>query len=222
MRGIKFVDLKDKTFQRHTADDWDLVMTKKEIGDPPIKEKYTDLADRDGVLDQTESMTGAPAFGTRPLSFSFEYLGPIDEWADLFTEIRNFLHGRRMEIHEPDDLKYYYMGRVSVGTPTGGRVKAFTVTVKADTWKYLIIGETTVTEAVSASKQVILTNDWRPVCPTITTTGAVSFEFGGVNYSIAGAGTFRFPRFRLGYGENVVTLIGGSGEITFTYQEGAM
>lgn len=222
MRGIKFVDLKDKTFQRHTADDWDLVMTDKEIGTPAVKEKITDLDDRDGILDQTDSMTGVPTYGTRPLSFSFEYLGAIEEWADLFTEICNFLHGKRVEIHEPDDLNYYYIGRVSVGTPKGGRVKAFSVTVRADTWKYPIGGETVVREAVSASKRIILRNNRRPVSPTITTTGAVSFEFGGVNYSIAGAGTFRFPRFRLNYGENIITIIDGSGELTFTYQEGAI
>lgn len=222
MRGIKFISLKDSAFQRHTADDWGLVMTDKEIGTPAVKEKITDLDDRDGILDRTDSMTGVPAYETRPLSFSFEYLGAIEEWADLFTEICNFLHGQRVEIHEPDDLNYYYIGRVSVGTPKGGRVKAFSVTVRADTWKYPIGSETVVREAVSASKRIILRNNRRPVSPTITTTGAVSFEFGGVNYSIAGAGTFRFPRFRLNYGENIVTIIDGSGELTFTYQEGAI
>lgn len=222
MRGIEFVSLTDATFRRHTANDWDLVMSEKVIGTPAVKEKITELADRDGVLDHTDSLTGVPAYETRELSFAFEYLGAIEDWADLFTEIRNFLHGRRLKIHEPDDPNYYYLGRVSVSDPTGGRVKSFTVTVRADTWKYPITGETTITETVAASKVIILPNNWRPVCPTITTTGAVTFTFGGVNYSIAGAGTFRFPRFRLGYGANRVTIVSGSGKITFTYQEGAI
>lgn len=222
MRGIEFVSLTDDLFRRHTADDWGLVMSAKVIGTPAVKEKIIDLADRDGVLDYTESLTGVPAYETRELSFTFEYLDSIDEWADLFTEIRNFLHGRRMKIHEPDDPNYYYIGRATVSDPSGGLVKTFTVTVRADTWKYPITGETRVTEAVTTSRTIILMNNWRPVCPTITTTGAVTFEFGSVNYSIAGAGTFRFPRFRLGYGANRVTILSGSGEITFTYQEGAI
>lgn len=222
MRGIEFVSLTDDAFRRHTADDWGLVMSAKVIGRPAVKEKITELADRDGVLDHTESLTGVPAYETRELSFKFEYLGAIEDWADLFTDIQNFLHGRRLKIHEPDDLKYYYVGRASVSEPSGGLVKAFTVTVRADTWKYPITGETVITETVTASKEIILPNNWRPVCPTITTTGAVTFTFGGVNYSIAGAGTFRFPKFRLRYGANEVRIVSGSGEITFTYQEGAI
>lgn len=222
MRGIEFVSLTDETFRRHTADDWGLVMSSKVIGTPAVKEKIIELADRDGILDQTEALTGVPAYETRELSFTFEYLDAIEEWPDLFTEIRNFLHGRRLKIHEPDDPKYYYVGRVSVGDPSGGLVKVFSVTVRADTWKYPITGETVISETVTTSKVIILPNNWRPVCPTITTTGAVTFEFGGVNYSIAGAGTFRFPRFRLGYGANRVTIVSGSGKITFTYQEGAI
>ena len=222
MRGIEFVSLTNDVFRRHTADDWGLVMNTKIIGTPAVKERTVELSDRDGVLDFTESLTGVPAYGTRELSFSFEYLVSIEDWSDLFTEIRNFLHGRRMKIFEPDDPNYYYIGRVSVSNPSGARVKSFTIIVKADTWKYPIAGETTITEPVRASETISLMNNWRPVCPTITTTGAVSFEFGGVNYSIAGAGTFRFPRLRLGYGENEITIISGSGEITFTYQEGAI
>lgn len=222
MRGIEFVSLTDETFRRHTADDWDLVMSAKVIGTPAVKEKIIDLADRDGVLDHTEALTGVPAYGTRELSFTFEYLDAIEDWPDLFTEIRNFLHGRRMKIFEPDDPNYYYLGRVSVSDPSGGLVKVFSATVRADTWKYPITGETVVIEPVKASGEIILRNNWRPVCPTITTTGAVTFAFGGVNYSIAGAGTFRFPRLRLSYGNNIVKIVSGSGEITFTYQEGAI
>lgn len=222
MRGIEFVSLTNTTFKRHTADDWGLVMSEKVIGTPKVKTKTVELADRDGVFDFTESLTGVPAYGTRELSFTFEYLDSLKDWPEIIDDIRNFLHGRRLKIFEPDDPNYYYIGRVSVGDPSSGLVKVFSVTVTADTWKYPISGETTVTEAVEASKTIVLLNSWRPVCPTITTTDAVTFEFGGVNYSIAGSGTFRFPKFRLSYGANVVTIVSGSGEITFTYQEGAI
>lgn len=222
MRGIEFISLSNDTLRRHTADDWGLVMSEKVIGTPDVKLKTIDLADRDGVLDYTDALLGVPTYGTRGLSFTFEYLDSLDEWTRLFTEIRNMLHGRRMKIFEPDDRDYFYLGRVTVGDPSGGRVKAFSVDVMADTWKYKATGETTVREAVTASKTIILPNDWRPVTPTITTTGAVTFEFGGANYSIAGAGTFRFPKLRLAYGSNRVTIVSGSGEITFKYQEGAI
>lgn len=222
MRGIEFIDLSNDTLRRHTADDWGLVMNGKAIGTPPPKEKYIELADRDGDLDFTDALTKFPAYGMRGLSFDFEYLDDPKEWTELFTEIRNFLHGRRLKIFEPDDPDYYYLGRVSVGDPSGGLVKAFSVTVKADTWKYKATGETVITAPVEAGKTIILPNDWRPVSPIITTTGAVTFSFGDVNYSIAGAGDFQFPKLRLTYGSNRISIVSGSGEITFKYQEGAI
>lgn len=222
MRGIEFISLSNDTLRRHTADDWGLVMSEKIIGTPEVKTKTIDLNDRDGVLDFTDALIGVPAYNTRELSFTFEYLDSIEKWTTLFTEIRNFLHGRRLKIFEPDDSKYYYLGRASVSDPSGGLVKTFSVNVRADTWKYKATGETVITESVAASKAIILSNDWKPVSPTIMTTGAVSFEIGGVIYSIAGSGTFQFPQIRLAYGSNRFNIISGSGEITFKYQEGAM
>ncbi len=222
MRGIEFIDLRNDALRRHTADDWGLVMSEKIIGTPEVKMKTRELADRDGILDYTDALLGVPTYNTRELSFTFEYLDSLDKWTRLFTEIRNIVHGRRMKIFEPDDPDYFYLGRVNVGDPSGGRVKVFSVDVMADTWKYKAAGETTISEVVTASKTIILPNDWRPVCPTITTTGAVTFEFGDTRYSVTGAGVFRFPKIRLAYGANRINIVDGSGEITFKYQEGAI
>lgn len=222
MRGIRFTDLNDDTYSRHTADDWDLVMAEKNIGTPAVKYKSVELNDRDGVLDFTTALRGVPSYGTRTLSFRFDYLGSHDGWTALFTEIKGFLHGRRVKVQEPDDEAYYYLGRVSVSDPTGGLVKSFTVTVTADTWRYKNGPITAATWPVIAGSTIMLTNDWRPVCPTITTTGTVTFTYGGRIYSLAGAGTFQFPTMMLGYGMNTIEVSDGTGEITFTYQEGAI
>ena len=159
MRGIEFIDLSNDTLRRHTADDWGLVMSAKVIGRPEEKRKVVTLNDRDGDLDFTDALTGVPAYGTRELYFTFEYLDDPKEWTELFTEICNFIHGRRLKIFEPDDQDYYYLGRASVGDPSGGLVKAFTITVTADTWKYKATGETVVTEAVKAGKTIVQPND---------------------------------------------------------------
>lgn len=222
MRGIRFTDLNDPTYSRHTADDWGLVMSEKIIGTPSIKTKTIDLTDRDGVLDFTTALRGVPSYGTRTLSFTFEYLDSPAEWSALITEIRGFLHGRRLMIQEPDDDEYYYLGRVTVGNPSGGLVKEFTVTVNADTWKYKNGAITSATWPATAGAYIVLVNDWRPVCPIIATTGAVTFEFGEKLYSIAGAGEFQFPTIMLTHGVNTIKVVSGVGDITFTYQEGAI
>lgn len=222
MRGIRFINLTDDTYSRHTADDWGLVMAEKIIGTPALKSKTVELNDRDGVHDFTTALRGVPSYGTRLLSFRFEYLDSPDDWTALFTEIRGFLHGQRLKIQEPDDENYYYLGRVTVSDPSGGLVKSFTVTVTADTWKYKNGAITSATWSATAGTSIMLANDWRPVCPKITTTGAVTFTFRGRIYSIAGAGTFQFPTIMLMHGVNTLEITEGTGEITFTYQEGAI
>lgn len=222
MRGIMFSDANDTTFSRHTADDWGLVMVKKIIGTPALKGKTVELDDRDGVLDFTTALRGVPSYEARELRFDFEYLDAPEDWTKLFTEIRGFLHGRRVKIQEPDDDEYYYLGRAQVEDPEGELVKSFTVTVIADTWKYKNGNPTTITRTVSAGTTISLVNDWRPISPSITTNGTVSFSFKNTIYSISGAGSFRFPTLILTYGVNTIEVLSGSGEITFTYQEGAI
>lgn len=222
MRGIKFTTLYDDTYSRHTADDWGLVMAEKTIGTPTLKYKFVDLSDRDGVLDFTTALRGVPSYGTRRLTFRFEYLDAPEDWTKLFTEIRGFLHGQRMKIQEPDDEDYYYLGRVTVSDPSGGLVKEFTITVIADTWKYKNGPITEVTWPATTGSTIVLLNDWRPVSPKITTTGAVTFVHDDKIYSIAGAGTFQFPTIALKHGSNIVYISEGTGDITFTYQEGAI
>ena len=222
MRGIKFTTLYDETYSRHTADDWGLVMAEKIIGTPTLKYKFVELSDRDGVLDFTTALRGVPSYGTRRLTFRFEYLDAPEDWTRLFTEIRGFLHGQRVKIQEPDDEDYYYLGRVTVSDPEGGLIKTFTVTVIADTWKYKNGPITEATWSATAGSTIVLPNDWRPVSPKITTTGAVTFSYDDKIYSIAGAGTFQFPTITLMHGVNTIEIVEGSGEITFTYQEGAI
>lgn len=221
MRGITFTDLSTSA-SKHTGSDWDLVMSKKEIGTPKVKRKAIDLPDRDGILDYTTALRGVPSYETRTLSFTFEFCGSLDIWTALFTEIRNFLHGKRLRIDEPDDIAYYYLGRAEVSDPSGSVVKTFEVTVTADTWKYPASGETTISGTITTDGTLNLPNDWRPVVPKVTATATCAFTFKGVTYSISAAGIFVFPKLVLGYGGNKITFVSGSGTITFTYQEGAL
>lgn len=222
MRGITFTDpVSNISF--HSGDDCDLVMSEKIIGSPSVKLKTIALPDRDGDLDYTEALRGVPSYGTRPLRFTFEYLNDPDDWTALFTGIRNFLHGRRMKIVEPDDPLYYYMGRCEVGEPEGTVVKKFVVEVTADTWKYKYGGETVVSKTASSGQTISISNDFRPVVPTIQTNKAVSFTFGGKTYSLSGSGTFKLPQIILKYGTNLFQLTSGTSvTMKFTYQEGAI
>lgn len=202
MRGIKFTDGWLESNVWHTADNWGLVMTLKSIGVPPIKEKYIELKDRDGILDLTDALTGLPAYGTRTLSFDFEYLDDSKKWTEVFTDICNTLHGRRLWVVEPDDPDHYYIGRVFVGEPTGGLVKSFTITVKADAWRYKKDTTKSPVNTPTSGMHFIVKNGGRAhVSLTIVIGGSVTFEFNGVSYSFS-SGSHTSTGIRLAPGDN--------------------
>ena len=127
------------------------------------------------------------------------------------------------KLYDPDDSgAYYYTGRVEVGDPEGGLVKIFDVKVSANPWRLKASGETVETIAATPNKVFRLMNDWKPVVPTITTDALVSIQFGSVVYTMDGSGTFKFPKMLLQHGANVMSVVSGTANVTFTYQEGAI
>lgn len=221
-RGIRFVDLITGE-ERHTVTNWDLVMSRKIIGTPKLKYKSVTLPDRDGDLDYTDALFGVPLYENRTLEFTFEYLEDPRMWNERFIDIRNFLHGRKVKLYDPDDSgAYYYTGRVEVGDPEGGLVKIFEVKVSANPWKLKASGETVKAIAATPNTTFRIMNDWKPVVPAITTDALVSIQFGNVIYTMEGSGTFKFPKMLLHHGENVMSVVSGTANVTFTYQEGAI
>ena len=67
---------------------------------------------------------------------------------------------------------------------------------------------------------ITLVNSRKRVVPSITTTDSMTITFGGTS-TIVNAGTFTIPTLELVEGNNTVTVT-GTGNITFTYQEGGL
>lgn len=222
MRGIKFTDIASGA-SKHTADDWDLIMSEKAIGSPPPRYKLVDMPDRDGVLDQTEVMRGRVSYGNRPLSFTFTCTAHQSTWADLRSEIAGFIHGKRLMIVDPDTPNHYYVGRCTLQEPSyiGEAIMFLTVTVDADPYR-LSNTVTTVSKSVSAGATVSLVNSAMPAVPTITVSANMTIKFGSFSSSLASGSTYEIPEITLENGENTISITAGSGTITFTYRQGAM
>jgi hypothetical protein len=84
-------------------------------------------------------------------------------------------------------------------------------------YKYRL-AKTVVTRAVNGTDNIVLTNGRKRAVPTITTTAAMTIEYGSGSWSI-GAGSYTIPELELTHGVNTVTVT-GTGTITFTWQEG--
>ena len=222
MRGIILIDILSGA-SKHTADDWDLIMSSKMIGTPDPRLVKVDMSDRDGEIDLSEVIRGRVSYKNRALSFSFICTAHQSTWADLRSEIAGFVHGKRLKIVDPDTPNHYYIGRCTLTEPTykGAAIMFLEILVDAHPYR-LSNTETAITKSVSAGGKVELINDVMPAVPTITVSANMTISFGGFSSSLTSGSTYEIPEITLEHGTNVIDITSGSGTITFTYRQGAI
>lgn len=213
MKGVKFGGL-------HSFYEWGLILSEKEIKAPQPKTKAVDVEGADGELDYTEAF-GDVKYQNRQLSFKFSKANIVpDGFLALFSVVQNALHGKKMQVILDDDPANYYFGRVTINEwKSNKRIGEIVIEVDAEPYK-LKVAETVITQAVTDSAEITLTNSRKPVVPTITTTAAMNITFGSFTAAVQ-VGTFRLPELQLAEGQNIVTVT-GTGTITFRYREGSL
>lgn len=208
MKGIRFGDM-------HSYDDLKLILSSKEMGSPAVKSKKLDIEGSDSALDLTDFF-GEPKYEDVTHKFQFSTIVPYSEFMTLFSTIKNAIHGKKMRIILDDDPLFYWMGRCYVSGFTNERsIGQVQVECDCEPYKYKL-EKTVVTQAVSGTQVISLTNGRKRAVPTITTTAAMTIAFGGGTWTNS-AGTYTIPELELVQGENTVTVT-GTGTITFTWQ----
>lgn len=208
------------TFGRyHSYNDFNLILTGKEIGSAVVKTNYVDVDGAHGQIDYTEYF-GEPKYSSRSLSFKFNTIVNQSEFLTLYSKIQDALHGKRMKIVLDDDSGYYYMGRIEVSAFTNDKnIGQISIDCTCEPWKYRK-DKTVVTKDVSSSATITLVNSRKKVVPSITTTASMTIVYDGISTTV-NAGTFTIPTLELAEGNNSV-MVTGTGNITFTYQEGGL
>lgn len=210
MKGITFGTL-------HSYNDLKLILTKKEIGSPAVKERKIEIEGADGDLDLTEFF-GEPKYENVTHKFEFSTIVPQAQFLSLFSTVKNALHGKKMRIILDGDPLFYYMGRVKVSSFTNEKnIGMISMECDCEPYKYKM-EKTVVSVAVDGTQAISLTNGRKRAVPEITTTASMTIAFDDWTVSHS-AGTFIIPELELTEGENVVTVT-GTGTITFTWQEG--
>lgn len=210
MNGITFGEL-------HSYRDLKLLLNKPEIGAPPVKKKELEIEGADGSLDLTDFF-GRPTFGNVTHKFTFSSMIPRSEHLTLFTQIKNALHGQKLRIVLDDDPGFYYVGRCYVSPYTNEKGAAIiSIECECEPYKYKL-QPTIMSVTVNGTADITLTNSRKRAVPEITTTAAMTFVFGDGSWAKA-AGTFTIPELELVEGNNRVTVT-GTGNVTFTWQEG--
>ena len=212
MKGIRF--------GAHHSDDLGLILGKKELGTPAVKDEKTDNPGGDGSLDQTEFF-GEPKYENRTHRFDFSTMAPAEEFPAVYSRVLNRLHGKKMRIILDDDPLYFYLGRLHVSNFTSEKgVGTISVECDCDPYKYKI-DFTVIAQAISGTQAITLTNGRKRAVPEVqiyTASGSIRIEYQGSIWDL-GTGVYTLPELELIEGENIVTVT-GTGTVTFVWQEG--
>lgn len=225
---------------KHTFDDFGLIMTSFYMPEPEPKIERIDLPFSSGTIDLTDA-TGITPYNDRTgIEIVFEMLdGSRETFASKVQQLSMFLHGKSLKMIPDHDQSYYFMVRLSV-VPKKTNPKTSTITLKgiADPFKYDTIAsnepwkwdsfnfvngviQDTSDLTVNGTKNVTISAGGIPTCPefyvsNINTTLSVTYE--GTEYKFTnGIGNYRFPQLRISDTTATLTLK-GNGKVSISYR----
>lgn len=209
MNGVKFGD-------KHTFDDWGLVLTEKSLGLPEPKTSGVEIEGADGELDTSEVLSGEIKFHNRNLTFKLTMTDEYEDFNDKVTEIANYLHGKKMRIILDEDDTHYYYGRCAINEwLTDRRIGQIAINCNCEPYKY-DLNETIITATVNGMATINVYGKRKTVCPTISVSGSVSLFVDGDVVELP-EGTNEILDFYIREGNNVLTFTGnGTIEISYT------
>lgn len=107
---------------KNTWDDWHLVPETRPVINPP-EPKFVkiDIPSGDGDLDLTNALSPYTYYQNRTGELTFIVMNDLyyqvkneKEWYVKYTEVMNYLHGKKMRMVLEDDRQYFYIGRFYV------------------------------------------------------------------------------------------------------------
>lgn len=222
MKGIIFEDIGTGA-RLHSYDDLHLVLLEgKEIGSPDVKKMKIEVQGADSSLDYTD-FWGEPKYEDVTHKFPFATIVPSTQFLSLYSTIKNALHGKKKRIILDDDPLHYFLGRVEVRPFSSSKnIGYIDIECDCEPYKYKL-AKTVVSKTVSGTVDIILTNRRKRAVPEvkIESTGGLRIVFHESLIWDLGSGSFTLPELELTEGDNVVTVT-GTGNITFTWQEGGL
>ena len=215
MKGVRFGNY-------HSYEDFSLILTGKTIPLPSAKTEYVDIAGGNGTLDLTEYF-GFVSYNNRKLSFSFQTKLRRQAFYEMFEELSNALHGKRMKIYLDEDLYFYFVGRLNVNPyKSNEKIGSIVIDAECEPFKLEEI-ETRYQFNLNGNEiEGDLINLKMRVTPTIevVTNESITLIYNNTSYVLT-SGTYTIPEMVLEEGSNLVTMQ-GVGKISFIYRRGKL
>lgn len=212
MKGVLFGN-------KHTYDDWDLVLTNKALGLPTPKTSSVDVEGADGYIDTSEVLSGEIKFNNRNLVFEFTMTTDYEEYNELITDIANYLHGKKLKIILDEDDNYYYYGRCSINQWTSDkRIGKIVINCDCDPYKYSLRPYVT-TATISGKTYVKVIGKRMTVTPIIEVSQEMTITVGGRDRTLYPSRKNEILDLFIKEGVNTL-VFDGNGEVKITYTGG--
>lgn len=200
-------------------DYFDLTMISKSLTSAEVKKETVDIPNADGVVDLSTALTGDALYKNRTVKITLIKDDQKGELLKFQSEFDNHFHGKMVKLTFEEDPEYYWKGRINVDHKIDKVIDQITLTLDAFPYKYKL-KETVIQEKINTSKKINCTNIRKWVTPSFEATSSMTIKFENKNYSV-NSGKFILAGliFKQGINELEVT---GNGNLTITYQEGAL
>lgn len=207
----------------NTFYDWHCILTSKDATDPEPKTNYIDLDGMNGTLDLTESLTGEVTYNDREIVASFwtDYGNRADR-EKLLQNIVRSLHGKKIDIIDPDYPDHFCRGRVVITKKVNNLAYAeFTIEAICEPWRYANDETVRVVNVAGNSVDVVINNQGvKTLSPYLTVNGDVVITVNGASSNL-NTGTYLMTGIKLKSGANIVN-VAGDGSVVFTYREAVL
>ena len=221
---------------KNTWTDWYLIPDTRPVFNPPQqKTHYLDIPGANGSLDLSESLAPYPVFNDREGTMDFLVDNDHKEWHVLYSEIMDYLHGRRMRARLSDDPGYFYEGRFTVNEWRSEESNSvISIDYRVGPYKWAVTETQLLSRTTSSStvSSVIAANAYgnAPVNPRLTVSTTVSqgmavrFVNGALGIDetlLLKTGTHTPPEFLL-YGGACTLYFTGAGSVQVYARKGGL
>lgn len=216
--------------------DFGFIFNDKLISPPEPEIVIIEIPGTSDIIDLSESLSGDIEYKQRKITIKLESSHGKDRYYAKFSELANYIHGRKLKIIFNKDSGYYWLGRIAVsGSEPKFYGSTITITATVDPYKYEVQSSMEPWEWDSFSFEdgiirnyynipvpgsVTIIGRRKRVCPKIMTTNVMTVTYLGNTYNLS-LGENIIPDIFLGEGTHVLSF-SGSGTVSIDYRGGSL
>lgn len=214
--------MNDVTFNNEKSAyyDWNVVLVKADIPLPSPKTLAVNIAGADGVIDLSEVVSGDIKFNNRTIKLTFEMMDDTN-YTSLISEMANYFHGKVLTFRFDNDDSWYWKGRAVINTwECVRRLGKIVVAIDCEPYKYANTETSVMITVSNNTKNIILKNERKHICPELVVTGTPTLVWNGVDYPLTSSVT-QLINLVLGEGDNFIK-VKGNGTVNIKYRQGCL